>query len=249
MKKQSLMMSVILLVVWHIAALFFQNDILLPGPVDVLNSMIIHLQREDFLLILLSTSYRTLAGCLISLCAAGFLGVAGGINPTFKMWFSPIHQLIKTIPNITYMILILIWLGQEKSVTVIVFFILFPVFYAEFLYQTEIIQNQIKDLLQIYPVTRTEKWLKIILPMLLPEIFNALKTGIGMGFKVCVMAEILGQVKSGIGRQMNIGRLNLEIASVFGWTIWLLLISAFLQGLVTFVQKITCEKTAKSVQL
>jgi len=63
-----------------------------------------------------------------------------------------------------------------------------------------------------------------------------------MGFKVCVMAEILSQVKTGIGRQMNIGRLNLEIASVFGWTLWLLMLSAFLQFLVHIVQKLTCEK-------
>ena len=242
MKKHSLVTILILLVAWQMSAIYFQNDVLLPGPIDVAAAMFHQAQRDDFVFVLFHTALRTLIGCFVSLLTAGALGVAGGINFTFKSFFSPIHHLIKTIPNITYMILILIWLGQEKSVTVIVFFILFPVFYAEFLHQTEVIQCKINDLLTIYPVTVKEKWMNIILPMLLPEIFNSLKTGIGMGFKVCVMAEILSQVKTGIGRQMNIGRLNLEIASVFGWTLWLLMLSAFLQFLVHIVQKLTCEK-------
>ncbi|MBR5207508.1 MAG: ABC transporter permease, partial [Erysipelotrichaceae bacterium] len=63
------------------------------------------------------------------------------------------------------------------------------------------------------------------------------------GFKVCVMAEILGQVSAGIGRQMNIGRLNLDLASVFGWTLWLILISYGLQKIIEIVQKITYRKS------
>ena len=78
--------------------------------------------------------------------------------------------------------------------------------------------------------------------MLIPDIFEALKTGVGMGFKVCVMAEILSQVRIGIGREMNYGRLNLDISSVFAWTILLILISTLLQKLLDIVQKITIKK-------
>ncbi len=242
MKKETFVTSFLILIFWQLFSFVLNNEFLLPGPFDVVCSMIELLHRPDFSQIVISTSLRTLSACMISLAAASVLGIAGGLIPSFARYFAPVHQLVKTIPNITYMILILIWMGQERSVSIIVFFILFPVFYAQFLHSTQSIHQKINELLMIYPISLKEKWLRVIVPMLIPEFFNALKTGVGMGFKVCVMAEILSQVKQGIGRQMNIGRLNLDLASVFAWTLWLILISSLLQLIIQYVQKFTCEK-------
>lgn len=242
MKKETWMTSLLLVFLWGLAAFVLDNEFLLPGPFDVVRSMIEHLNRPDFFSILYSTTCRTLIGCLVSLICGSMLGVLCGNCPRVKSFFEPVHQLIKTIPNITYILIVLIWLGQERSVSVIVFCILFPVFYGQFLVRTELILKQIQDLFVVYPVSLKEKWLKVQIPILLPELFSSLKTGIGMGFKVCVMAEILGQVGVGIGRQMNIGRLNLDLASVFGWTLWLILVSVLLQKSIDFVQKLTYRK-------
>lgn len=243
MKKESWLTCVFLLIGWTLFSLLIDNNVLLPTPLEVLEAMWIQMLRQDFLAIILSTSYRVIKGCLLSLMCAGLLGILSANFKPLERFFAPTHQLIKTIPNITYMILILIWLGHENSVTVIVFCILFPVFYAEFLQRTRQITENTCDLLKIYPVSWQEKIFKIDLPMLLPEVFCAVDTGIGMGFKICVMAEILGQVKTGIGRQMNYARLNLDLASVFGWTLWLMLISFALCQLLRFVSKITCRKS------
>ncbi len=243
MKKETWMTSLLLIFVWTLAAFVLNNEFLLPGPFDVAHSMIEQIRRPDFIVILFSTACRSLIGCVVSLIFGALLGIMNGNFPKAKNLFEPVYQIIKTIPNITYILIILIWLGQEKSVSVIVFCILFPVFYGQFLVRTETILKQTHDLFVIYPVSLKDKWLKIQLPMLLPEVFSSFKTGIGMGFKVCVMAEILGQVGAGIGRQMNIGRLNLDLASVFGWTLWMILISVVLQKSIDFVQKLTYRKS------
>ena len=243
MKKETWITSLLLVFVWALTAYALDNEFLLPGPFDVVHSMIEQIRRPDFIVILFSTVYRTLTGCVVSLICGAMLGILCGNCPKVKSLFEPVHQLIKTIPNITYILIILIWLGQENSVSVIVFCILFPVFYGQFLLRTEMILIQTRDLFVIYPVSLKDKWLKVQLPMLLPEVFSSLATGIGMGFKVCVMAEILGQVSAGIGRQMNIGRLNLDLASVFGWTMWLILVSYGLQKIIEIVQKITYRKS------
>ena len=243
MKKETWITSFLLVFVWTLAAYALDNEFLLPGPFDVVQSMIEQISRPDFITILFSTTCRTLMGCVISLICGALLGVICGNSTKAKSLFEPVFQLIKTIPNITYILIILIWLGQENSVSVIVFCILFPVFYGQFVLRTEMILSQTHDLFVIYPVSLKDKWLKVQIPMLLPEVFSSLKTGIGMGFKVCVMAEILGQVSAGIGRQMNIGRLNLDLPSVFGWTLWLILISVVLQKAIDFVQKLTYRKS------
>ncbi|MBQ7888136.1 MAG: ABC transporter permease subunit [Erysipelotrichaceae bacterium] len=242
MKKESLLTILIFGSIWFLMSVMLNNSILLPGPFDVFKSLILELFNPDFVLVVCSTIGRTLFGCVLSLVFGCLLGICAGNSIQFKSLFSPVHQLLKTIPNITYMILMLIWLGQENSVVVIIFFILFPFFYSQFLLRTETIQSQTFDLLEIYPVTTYEKIFRIYMPMLIPDIFEALKTGVGMGFKVCVMAEILSQVRIGIGREMNYGRLNLDISSVFAWTILLILISTLLQKLLDIVQKITIKK-------
>ena len=239
MKKETWISTGVLLILWFLASLAFDNEFLLPGPFDVVTSMINQIQRPDFLSSIFMSTFRTLYGCALSLFAGAFLGICCGKISLLKQLFEPVHQIIKTIPNITYMLLILIWLGQEKSVSVIVFCLLFPSFYSQFLTRTETLLEELHDLLQIYPVSTHDLWVKVLLPNLSKEVFSALKTGIGMGFKICVMAEILGQVGIGIGRQMNYARLHLELASVFGWTIWLVFISVILQKFVDFVQKIT----------
>lgn len=242
MKKETWITTIFITAVWFLAAFIFDNEFLLPGPFDVVCSMIQQLQRPDFLSTLLMTSLRTVYGCALSLLMGALLGICCGCVPVMRRLFEPVHQIIKTIPNITYILLILIWLGQENSVSVIVFCILFPGFYSQFLIRTEAILEQTHDIFEIYPVSFIDRWFKILFPMLAKDGFAAAKTGIGLGFKVCVMAEILGQVSVGIGRQMNYARLHLDLASVFGWTLWLILVSILLQRAIDFVQKITYRK-------
>lgn len=242
MKKESMISTCLMLIFWWMTSFLINNEFILPGPFDVLDCMISQLQRPDFFLILWSTSKRALWGCFLSLFFGGAIGLWTGLIPAIERYFAPLYQLLKTIPNITYMILILIWLGQENSVTVIVFLILFPVFYAEIFLRTRTIHLEYQHLLQVYPVSLFYKLKRIMIPLLKGELCAQLKTGIGMSFKICVMAEILGQVQIGIGRQMNYSRLNLDLASVFGWTIWMILVSWILQIIVDVVQKITYDK-------
>ena len=43
------------------------------------------------------------------------------------------------------------------------------------------------------------------------------------------MAEILGQVPDGIGKKLQWSYLNIEMAEVFAWTIWLIILLVLLE--------------------
>ena len=66
----------------------------------------------------------------------------------------------------------------------------------------------------------------VYLPLLRPAITASLCTGIAMAFKVGVMSEILGQVPYGVGRQMQLARLNFELEQVMAWTGWIIIVLA-----------------------
>ena len=52
------------------------------------------------------------------------------------------------------------------------------------------------------------------------------------------MAEVLTQVRIGIGRQMSYAaRIALDMTGLFAWTLWIILISAAADGLFSWLQK------------
>lgn len=63
----------------------------------------------------------------------------------------------------------------------------------------------------------------VYLPLLRPAMASSWITCSSLGFKVVVMAEIMTSVSLGIGANMQYDRLNVNLAGVMAWTIWLLI--------------------------
>ncbi len=224
MKKQSAITIFILLMLWFFLSLSIGNDILLPNPVQVIEKMINQIQSPVFYQTIFLTLIRMLKGLGFSLLLAMMIAVFQDIIPSLKDYFNPINALIKTIPNISYIIIILIWFGSEISVTIITFLILFPTFYSSLTLGFDQFNKSTIELFKMYPVTFNEKYIKIAPKIILPYLINSLKLSFGLGFKVSIMAEILGQVKGGVGRQMHFSKINLDMVSIFAWTLWIVLI-------------------------
>ena len=60
-------------------------------------------------------------------------------------------------------------------------------------------------------------------------------------FQVGVMAEIIGQVQLGIGRQLNIARFNMDMTAIFAWTLWIILLLLILE----WIRKYSMDKLKK----
>jgi NitT/TauT family transport system permease protein len=172
-----------------------------------------------------STVLRVFRGFILSMMAALITSVLAERFDSFRHLFAPIQIITRTIPNISYMILALIWLGSEGAVSAVSFMILFPVFYNAFMNCLGNEDPSLKDVDLLYPETFPVRLRTRILPILVLEILRTGKTAAGLGLKVGIMAEILGQVRTGIGRQMNFARLNLDTTGILAWTLVIILIS------------------------
>ena len=83
-----------------------------------------------------------------------------------------------------------------------------------------------------------------LIPQLIPEMLRTGKTALSMGFKVGVMAEILGSAGAGIGRQLAYSRITLNTAGIFAWTIIMILITQCIDHLFDkMLDKLTEEET------
>lgn len=237
MKKEGWLTIVLLFIVWLFVGMRIDNSIWLPKVDEVLWAMFLLVQDSSFFQAIQATFFRMLNGLVLSFLPALLLGLLQIPFPRLKDYFSPLASITKTIPTISYIILCLIWLGQEGSVRAIVFFVLFPIFYSNISLGIDQFHKKTDELLKIYPITPLEKSIKLALPMLLPYLIQGIRLAIGMGFKVAIVAEIMAATQPGIGRSMHFCRLNLDTAGIFAWTIWVVLICMLLDTCFSWIIK------------
>ena len=216
--------------VWFVISFSLQNEVLLPMPQDVLLRMFSDITNPVFYSSVGITLFRMFKGLLLAFVLGISFGLGCGLSKWFDAFFYPIEVILKTIPNISYIILSLIWLGSEASVTVVSFLVLFPVVFGNVKQGILAIDKGYIDVIRVYPTSFSFKICKVYLPLIAPYLKAALQTALGLGFKVSVMAEILGRVQSGIGFRLDFCRVNLDYTGVFSWTIWIILLVVILDN-------------------
>lgn len=237
MKKEYLGSTLFLLIIWQCVSMSIHNaDIFLPSVIDVMVRLVKDIQSENFLLHVGATLNKTLISFIFALVLGASFGILSGISKRVEKIFRPYELLLKAIPNISYMFMLLLWVPKTSdAVYYIVFFILFPVFYSSTLTGVKNLDSDLKDVLRLYDETLFVKIWKIYLPQSMSYIKGAILSGISLGFKVCVMSEVLGSVKYGIGKAMYINKINLDMTGVFSWTIVIILLNLLLENLIKFV--------------
>lgn len=223
-KKEHLITTLIILILWQILAITINNDVIIPMPLNVLSQTISLFTDNDFYFALGFTLLRVIKGCGLSLLVALMIAHLGYRFPSVKHYFDPIFLITKTIPNISYIIICLIWFGPNSSVTIVCFLILFPMLYSNITKHLNQFDLEYGDILKIYYEKFVILLYKNLIPYLCPFILTDLKTTLSLGFKVCVMAEILGQVRYGIGKQLYLAKMNLDMTNLFAYTLIIIIV-------------------------
>lgn len=225
MKKYLISFLVIFLSIiglW-IVSKWIDNPFILPDPVLVLKAMIEQTQEFAFYYSIALTLVRVTLAILISFCFGVLLALAALCFKGWKKMIDPVLTLVRSIPNITLLILLLFWLKRERSIFWLLFLVLFPIVYQNFMEEFEVISTKWHKIFALYPQPKFYLVKKVYLPMCRATCLSSLISITTLGFKVVVMAEVLAQVPFGIGHEMQIAKLNVDLADLIAWTIWLLL--------------------------
>ncbi len=216
--------AVSLLFLWQLLSVKVGYDFILPAPVQVLTRMGSLLLEQTFYEAIGATAIRSLFGLMLAFFLAAVFALLSFKSDCFAQLFAPLLLLMRSIPNISYILLILYWFSRDISSIIISFLILFPMIYQTLLESMKEMDQKYLDVLKIYPKGRMETFFRVYLPLLRPAVSSSICNGIAMAFKVGVMAEILGQVPFGVGRQMQLARLNFDLVSVMAWTGWIIIL-------------------------
>lgn len=231
--KKRLLSYFFLFLIWLLLAIYINNDIILPHPLDVFAYFSHTLFSLKTYTAIFTTLGRVFLSLLISFFTSFFLATICYFKPKIKEYFAPINDLIKSIPNISIMFIVLLVFGRVLAPIIIVFLITFPLMY-NIIYKGYIcFDSELQAALALFGEKFLTNLYKVYLPLIKEDLKLALASGSSLGLKVCVMAEILGQVNQGIGKQLYINKINLDMIGVFSWTIWIIILVGLIELLIS----------------
>jgi len=214
---------------WQLIAVITNNDIYIPRIQQVIEAIKIIFMEQDFLKVILSSFYRTILSYILALVFSMILGVLGAVYPFFQYLIQPINSFAKTIPTMVLVVLLLVWFDKDITPFAVGFAIIFPILYEGVRNGLMQIDKKIIDMTKIYEVSLKDKIKKIYFPVMKFYFMSIFVSTLSLTFKVVITGEVYGQPKFGIGSQIQLEKVNFNVAGIFAWIVIIVFISLFLE--------------------
>lgn len=222
--------SIIMLCIWLIASYHVNNSIILPNPIVVVQRMLVLLTQLHFYIAICQTFTLVLIAVFSVFSFCFILFVISYRFYGIIDYLKPFLIICRSIPTITLTIVIVFWFPSYISCILICWIALYPPMYT-ILWQTrKTFGKELVDVMCVYRKSFLIEALHVYIPHLNTCSKSAISFGMGFGCKIIVMAEILGQVRFGIGEQLHFLKQNLDMVGVFAWTLWLICILSFINA-------------------
>ncbi len=179
------------------------RDLFLPGPADLWSGFL-ELIEDGYkgrpLLVHVGDSLcRVGAGFVTGVAAGSLLGLAMGTLPKLDALAAPFIEFLRPLPQLAYLILLIIWLGiGETSKITMLFLAALPVAAVA---ARDGVRNVPAERLRVAETLGASKWQvfrHVIFPSALPEILMGARLAAGIVYGTLIAAEIIAG-SSGIG--------------------------------------------------
>lgn len=225
------------LVVWEIADRVIDNRIILSGPVHILASLAEQVQQSDFWIICGASFLRIAIGFILSFVAGFVLALVCHRFKLIRDFLEPIIVMLKTVPMISFVIMLLIWVGNQALTIYLSFLIVLPIIYTNTLQGLNNVDPQLMEVAQVYHMAPWKKFMFIYRPAFMPFVLSASKLALGMSWKSGIMAEVIGTPKPSIGCEMYAAKSYLQTADLFAWTVVVVILSVIFEKAFMFLLK------------
>ena len=237
--KRKIISILCIIGLWWIAAVLVNRTVILPLPYDVFKRMFTLATSSSFYASVVSTLGRIIIGFTIAMITGTILGVFSGLYRKIEDYLSIVISILQSIPQIAYILIILVWFKSFTAIIIIILLMVLPVFYNNVCSGIKNIDPELKDVILLYNQPFTYTLFKIYLPLIKSYILSAMYTSLPLSFKVGVMAEIFVQTNQGIGSALYFARTQIDMVSIFAWTIWMIIIVISITNGFSYIQKKT----------
>ncbi len=226
---------------WFVTFAGFVKPLFLPSPMAVIDAFLVML-RDGFTGASFweHTWVSTLRvfGAFLLACVIGIpLGIAMGMSSVARGIFDPPIEFYRPIPPLAYLPLMIIWFGIDELSKVLLIFlsVLAPMALGA---RAGVKSAAIEQIHAAYSfgATRWQVIRLVILPSAMPEIFTAMRVGIGFGWTTLVAAEMVAAT-SGLGYTVLSASRFLQTPIVIMGIVVIAMIAYAFDHLVRFVER------------
>lgn len=219
------------LLLWALAARLVGKELLLPDPLRVLCAMLALAGTAEFWRTVGCSILRVLCGLAGGTLLGVLFAALTACSALARALLAPLMTLVKTTPVASFIILALLWLGRSVLPAFITGLMVLPVVWANVDAGIAARDRQFLELARVYRLPRLRVLRRITLPTVRPHFRAALASGLGMGWKAGIAAEVLTSPRLSIGRRIMEAKLYLETAELFAWTAAVVLLSLTVERL------------------
>ena len=215
-RVESLVGIALVVVIWMLVATSgWIPPKLLPRPDQVFQVFWAELIRGNLAIDIFTSLGRVVLGVVIGSSLAIPIGILLAWYPAINRMFTPIVNFFRSIPPIAMTPLVIVYLGIGEIARISV------LTYAAFFTSVIVIFEGVSAIEEIYiraarvlGATEREIFRRIIIPLVIPQVFVALRISIGLSWATLVAAELLA-ANSGLGAMIQNAGNFFDIPKIF----------------------------------
>jgi NitT/TauT family transport system permease protein len=237
MKKIKLWAVVFWLVIWEMASLSINKEILLVSPIKV----IARLGQLSLTALFWKSILFSLARIISGFVLATFIGAAFAVfsakSRLISELLAPPMLAIKSVPVVSFIILALIWFSSKNLAILISFLMVLPIIYTNTLNGIKSLDRDMKEMAQVFEIPLAYRVRYIYMPQIMPFFYSGCQVGLGLCWKAGIAAEVIGMPKGSIGERLQQAKVYLDTPDLFAWTVVIVLLSYIFEHLMLYILK------------
>jgi len=217
------------------------GDLVLPAPLETFSTLYAMLQSPEVIAEIKTTLYRASIGFGVSLAFGSVLGLLAGFFATASIMSRPIVTILVGMPPIAWIVLAMIWFGMgDETVIFTVIVASFPIIFVGALQGTRTLDDDLKEMADSFSLPWHMKFFDVYFPHIFSYLFPAWVGGLGMAWKIVVMAELLA-TSDGIGASLAVARSQLDTPTALALVVIMI-------GSLMFIEHIILEPVKREVE-
>jgi NitT/TauT family transport system permease protein len=236
-KLQRIIAILFWIIVWQILAILLNQKLILASPISVLINFLKIVKTKDFWVIVSNSFTKITLGLLLSILSGVILAIISAKKEFFEILLKPLINIIKSIPVVSFIILVLIWTDVNYLSTVISFLIVLPVIYANVLEGIKTVDKKLIEMADVFEIPHKKRLLGIYVPNVTPFLKAALSVALGLCWKSGVAAEVIGLPNNTIGEKLYTSKIFLSTLDVLTWTLVIIVISSIFEKVFIYLIK------------
>ncbi len=240
-KRQLLWATLVLLLIWEIAALLLDEPIL-PTPVQVAQVFVQELLYGQLLGHFLISFWRVIASIFLAILAAVPLGLVLGQSKRLNSLSAPFIYILYPIPKIVLVPIILLLFGiGDLAKIMIIFLILFFQILVLVRDQAATIRGELVQSVRSLGAGRRALFRYVYWPASLPAILTAIRQSVGSAIAVLYIAELIA-TRKGLGYYIYLnGSTLFNYAAMYAGIVAVSLMGMFLYYFVDWLERRACR--------